>query len=266
LAAFYHKIKIGHVEAGLRTYNKEEPFPEEMNRVLTSSLADLHFAPTRKARENLLREGIKENSIFVTGNTVIDSLQYTLNDSHVFDEPSLNAIDLRGSRVITLTAHRRENLGEGLLAICEAVAQIVGSHEDVEVVYPMHKNPSIRKVVEASLGQHPRIHLVEPLNIRDMHNLLNRSYLVMTDSGGLQEEVPSMGKPVLVLRNVTERPEGIEAGSLKLAGNRKDRIVELATELLISEKAYQRMAVATNPFGDGTASSRIVEAILTSFY
>lgn len=266
LAAFYNKVKIGHVEAGLRTYNKHEPFPEEMNRVLTTSLADLHFAPTSKARDNLLKEGVKGDTIFVTGNTAIDALKLTLDDSHVFDETILNSIDFEKNRVITVTAHRRENLGEPLKQICLAILHIVENYEDVEVVYPVHMNPVVRETVYSILGSHPRIHLIEPINIKDMHNLLNKSYMVMTDSGGLQEEVPSMGKPVLVLRNVTERPEGIEAGTLKLAGTDKETIIALADELLDSSQAYNKMAKATNPFGNGRASEYIVKAILLLFY
>ncbi len=264
LAAFYNRVKIGHVEAGLRTYNKHEPFPEEMNRVLTSSLADLHFAPTTKARDNLLKEGIKEDTIFVTGNTAIDALKLTLDESHIFEEPVLNSIDFDTNRVITVTAHRRENLGEPLEEICQAIFHIVEQYDDVEVVYPVHMNPVVRETVNSILGSHPRIHLIDPVNIKDMHNLLNKSYMVMTDSGGLQEEVPSMGKPVLVLRNVTERPEGVEAGTLKLAGTKKDIIIALAVELLESPEAYNKMAKATNPFGDGRASKRILEAVLFS--
>ena len=264
LAAFYNKVKIGHVEAGLRTYNKHEPFPEEMNRVLTTSLADLHFAPTSRARDNLLKEGIKEDTIFVTGNTAIDALKLTLDDSHVFDETILNSIDFEKNRVITVTAHRRENLGDPLKQICLAILHIVENYEDVEVVYPVHMNPVVRETVNSILGSHSRIHLIEPINIKDMHNLLNKSYMVMTDSGGLQEEVPSMGKPVLVLRNVTERPEGVEAGTLKLVGTEKETIIALAEELLHSSDAYNKMAKAANPFGDGQASERIVRAILVS--
>ena len=264
LAAFYNKVKIGHVEAGLRTYNKHEPFPEEMNRVLTTSLADLHFAPTSRARDNLLKEGIKEDTIFVTGNTAIDALKLTLDDSHVFDETILNSIDFEKNRVITVTAHRRENLGDPLKQICLAILHIVENYEDVEVVYPVHLNPVVRETVNSILGSHPRIHLIDPVNIKDMHSLLNKSYMVMTDSGGLQEEVPSMGKPVLVLRNVTERPEGVEAGTLKLVGTEKETIIALAEELLHSSDAYNKMAKAANPFGDGQASERIVRAILVS--
>ncbi len=265
LAAFYNNAKIGHVEAGLRTYNKHEPFPEEMNRVLTTSLADLHFAPTSKAKENLLREGVNEETIFVTGNTAIDALKLTLDNTHVFEESVLNSIEFETNRIITVTAHRRENLGEPLEEICEAIFYIVEEYDDVEVVYPVHMNPVVREIVNSILGSHPRIHLIDPLNIKDMHNLLNRSYMVMTDSGGLQEEVPSMGKPVLVLRNVTERPEGVEAGTLKLAGTNKETIIRLAKELLDSPELYNEMAKATNPFGDGQASERIVQAILDFF-
>ena len=262
LAAFYNKVKIGHVEAGLRTYNKHEPFPEEMNRVLTTSLADLHFAPTETAKENLLKEGISEDIIFVTGNTVIDALQYTLDDSHRFTEPILNEIDFRNKRVITVTAHRRENLGKPLKEICRAIYEIAEEYTDVQIVYPMHKNPIVREIVNSILGSHPSVHLIEPVNIKDMHNLLNKSYFVMTDSGGLQEEVPSMGKPVLVLRNVTERPEGVEAGTLKLAGTSRECILNLAKNLLDDQNNYSSMAKAINPFGDGRASKRIVASIV----
>ena len=265
LAAFYNKVKIGHVEAGLRTYNKHEPFPEEMNRVLTTSLADLHFAPTEAAKQNLLKEGIAEETIFVTGNTVIDALQYTLNDAHEFEEPLLNEIDFNNNRVITVTAHRRENLGEPLKDICEAILQITEDYDDVQIIYPMHRNPVVRETAISILGKHPRIHLIEPLTLTDMHNLLNKSHLVLTDSGGLQEEVPSMGVPVLVLRNVTERPEGVEAGTLKLAGTEKANIIKLTKELLDSQEAYSKMAKAVNPFGDGRASERIVASIVSSY-
>jgi UDP-N-acetylglucosamine 2-epimerase (non-hydrolysing) len=265
LAAFYNKVKIGHVEAGLRTYNKHEPFPEEMNRVLTTSLADLHFAPTEAAKQNLLKEGIAEETIFVTGNTVIDALQYTLNDAHEFEEPLLNEIDFNNNRVITVTAHRRENLGEPLKDICEAILQITEDYDDVQIIYPMHRNPVVRETAISILGKHPRIHLIEPLTLTDMHNLLNKSHLVLTDSGGLQEEVPSMGVPVLVLRNVTERPEGVEAGTLKLAGTEKANIIKLTKELLDSQEAYSKMAKAVNPFGDGRASERIVASIVSTY-
>ncbi len=262
LAAFYNKVTIGHVEAGLRTYDKYQPFPEEMNRVLVTSLADLHFAPTEWAKQNLLRTGVKGTSIYVTGNTVIDALRTTLSPSYRFEDDTLRKIDFERNRVVVVTADRRENLGEPLRQICEAILHIVERYQYVQVVYPVHRNPVVRWTVKDVLGCHPRVHLTDPLNLRDMHNLLNRSYMVMTDSGGLQEEVPSMGKPVLVLRNVTERPEGIEAGTLKLAGVKKESVVALATELLEYPDVYSSMAQAANPFGDGQASSRIVKAII----
>ena len=265
LAAFYKQIKVGHVEAGLRTFNKYEPFPEEMNRKLTGSLADLHFSPTPLAKENLLAERVNEAHIYVTGNTVIDAIKHTVEENYVFTVDELNHIDYDKQRVITMTAHRRENLGQPLQNICEAVKQIVLENPDVEVVYAVHKNPAVREVAYGVLGDLDRVHLVEPLDLKDMHNLMKRSYLVMTDSGGLQEEVPSLGKPVLVLRNVTERPEGIEAGTLKLAGIEKDTIYQMAQELLNNEEAYNQMAQAKNPFGDGKASERIIAAMLYDF-
>lgn len=265
LAAFYKQIKVGHVEAGLRTFNKYEPFPEEMNRKLTGSLADLHFSPTPLAKENLIAERVDESSIFITGNTVIDALKTTVEAEYNFTVKELNEIDYTNKRVITMTAHRRENLGEPLQNICEAVKQLVLEDESVEVVYAVHKNPAVREVAFSILGDLERVHLVEPLDLKDMHNLMKRSYLVMTDSGGLQEEVPSLGKPVLVLRNVTERPEGVEAGTLKLAGIERETIYGLAKELLTDHVLYAKMAEAKNPFGDGNASKRIVDAILYEF-
>ena len=265
LAAFYKQIKVGHVEAGLRTFNKYEPFPEEMNRKLTGSLADFHFSPTPLAKENLLAERVNEKDIFVTGNTVIDAIKTTVEENYHFTVEELNKIDYANKRVITMTAHRRENLGEPLQNICEAVIQIVLEDESIEVVYAVHKNPAVREVAFSVLGDLERVHLVEPLDLKDMHNLMKRSYLVMTDSGGLQEEVPSLGKPVLVLRNVTERPEGIEAGTLKLAGIEKETIYGLTKELLTDHTLYAQMAEAKNPFGDGNASKRIVDAILYEF-
>jgi UDP-N-acetylglucosamine 2-epimerase (non-hydrolysing) len=261
LAAFYSGIKLGHVEAGLRTYDKTQPFPEEMNRVLTGHMADLHFAPTPLAKEHLLKENISAENIFITGNTAVDCLKTTIEDNSKFDLEELNNIDYKNKRVITMTAHRRENLGEPLENICNAVLRLVNDYEDVEVVYAVHFNPAVREVAYRVLGDHPRIHLVDPLDIKNMHNLMNLSYLVMTDSGGLQEEVPSMGKPVLVLRNVTERPEGIEAGTLKLAGIVEDDIYNMAVELLENKETYNKMVAAKNPFGDGYAAERIVEAI-----
>lgn len=265
LAAFYSKIKIGHVEAGLRTYDKWQPFPEEMNRRLTGAMADLHFAPTPLAKEHLLKENISEDGIFITGNTAVDCLKTTVEENYTFTRDELNKIDYKNKRVITMTAHRRENLGEPLENICRAVLRIVNDHEDVEVVYAVHFNPAVREVANRVLGNHPRIHLTDPIDMKDMHNLMNLSYLVMTDSGGLQEEVPSLGKPVLVLRNVTERPEGVEAGTLKLAGIEEEHIYQMAYELLNDKEAYEKMAKAKNPFGDGYAAERIVEAILYHF-
>ena len=265
LAAFYSNIKIGHVEAGLRTYDKRQPFPEEMNRRLTGALADLHFAPTPLAKEHLLKENIDPENIFVTGNTVVDCLKTTIKDEFTFDEPCLNEMDFKNKRVIAMTAHRRENWGKPLENICNAVLDVVNKYDDVEVVYAVHFNPVVRETVFGILGNHPRIHLIDPVDIENMHNLMSRSYLVLTDSGGLQEEVPSMGKPVLVLRNVTERPEGIDAGTLKLAGDDRDRIFELTCQLLDDKDEYAKMVAAKNPFGDGYASERIVEAIRYHF-
>lgn len=265
LAAFYSGIKLGHVEAGLRTYDKTQPFPEEMNRVLTGHMADLHFAPTPLAKDHLLKENIGEEGIFITGNTAVDCLKHTIKDNFKFDLDELNNIDYKNKRVITMTAHRRENLGEPLENICRAVLRLTEDYEDIEVVYAVHFNPAVREVANRILGNHERIHLVDPLDIVNMHNLMNLSYMVMTDSGGLQEEVPSMGKPVLVLRNVTERPEGVEAGTLKLAGVNEDEIYAQAKELLENKESYDKMVAAKNPFGDGYAAERIVEAIRYHF-
>ena len=265
LAAFYSGIKLGHVVAGLRTYDKTQPFPEEMNRVLTGHMADLHFAPTPLAKDHLLKENIGEEGIFITGNTAVDCLKHTIKDNFKFDLDELNNIDYKNKRVITMTAHRRENLGEPLENICRAVLRLTEDYEDIEVVYAVHFNPAVREVANRILGNHERIHLVDPLDIVNMHNLMNLSYMVMTDSGGLQEEVPSMGKPVLVLRNVTERPEGVEAGTLKLAGVNEDEIYAQAKELLENKESYDKMVAAKNPFGDGYAAERIVEAIRYHF-
>lgn len=265
LAAYYNRVKLGHVEAGLRTYDKYQPFPEEINRKLTGVLADLHFAPTSCAKSNLLKENILAENIFITGNTAIDALKLTLDNNYKFEVSELNKIDYKSKKVITVTAHRRENLGEPLKNICNAILNLVKDNNDIEIVYAVHKNPAVRDTVYSILSNNHNIHLVEPLNLRDMHNLMNRSYLVMTDSGGLQEEVPSMGKPVLVLRNVTERPEGIEAGTLKLVGIKEDDIYNSAMELINNKLEYEKMANAVNPFGDGNASKRIKEAILYYF-
>lgn len=265
LAAYYHQVKVGHVEAGLRTYDKYQPFPEEMNRRLTGALTDLHFAPTPLAKEHLLKENVDETGIFITGNTVIDALAHTIEENYIFTVEELNHIDFSHKRVIAMTAHRRENLGEPLRQICRAVKRLVEEYPDVEVVYAVHKNPAVQEPVHEILGGNDRIHLTDPLDLKDMHNLMCRSFFVMTDSGGLQEEVPSMGKPVLVLRNVTERPEGVEAGTLKLAGTDENTIYAMAKELLEDPEEYKKMAQAKNPFGDGQASRRIVESILYAF-
>ncbi|MCL2821263.1 MAG: UDP-N-acetylglucosamine 2-epimerase (non-hydrolyzing) [Oscillospiraceae bacterium] len=265
LAAFYYQIKVGHVEAGLRTYDKYQPFPEEMNRQLTGRIADLHFAPTTQAKENLLKENIKPECIFVTGNTVIDSLSITISKDYKFNTEVLNNVDFVNKRVITMTAHRRENLGKPLEIIFEAVRDIINENADTELVYAVHSNPAVKEPAHRILSGNSRIHLIDPLDIDDMHNLMNRSYLILTDSGGIQEEAPSLNKPVVVLRNVTERPEGIIAGTLKLAGNEYKSIREITTCLLNDTNEYKKMASARNPFGDGKASKRIVDAILYSF-
>ncbi|MED1439655.1 UDP-N-acetylglucosamine 2-epimerase (non-hydrolyzing) [Aeribacillus composti] len=261
LAAFYNQIAVGHVEAGLRTWNKYSPFPEEINRQITGIIADLHFAPTTKSKQNLLQENKNEDSIFVTGNTAIDALKTTIKDSYQND-----ILDKIGSdRMILLTAHRRENLGEPMRNMFRAIKRIVQEHNDVQVVYPVHLNPAVREVANEILGDDDRIHLIEPLDVFDFHNFASRSHIILTDSGGVQEEAPSLGKPVLVLRDTTERPEGIEAGTLKLAGTDEETIYKMAKELLTNKEEYERMAKASNPYGDGNASKRIVEAILYHF-
>lgn len=264
LAAFYQQIKVGHVEAGLRTFNKYFPFPEEMNRKLTGSLADLHFAPTKGSKDNLLREGIAESDIYITGNTVIDAMKHTVEKDYVFENEELNNIDFN-KKIIMITAHRRENWGEGIENICIALNKIVEQNEDVELVYLVHLNPVVKDVVFERLGGNDRIHLMAPLDTKETHNLMNRSFMVMTDSGGLQEEAPHLGKPVLVLRDVTERPEAVAAGTVKLVGTDVDQIVKEANELLKNPEAYSKMSKSTNPYGDGIASQRIVDAIFRYF-
>lgn len=258
LAAFYNQVAIGHVEAGLRTWNKYSPYPEEMNRQLTGVLADIHFAPTEQAKENLLKENKEPNSIIVTGNTAIDALATTVADDYT--HPVLEAIG--NDRMVLLTAHRRENLGEPMENMFRAIHRILEEHPDVQVVYPMHLNPAVRDTARAILESHERVHLIEPLEVFDFHNFASRSYMILTDSGGIQEEAPSLGKPVLVLRDTTERPEGIEAGTLKLAGIEEETIYDLTKELLTNSALYNQMAKASNPYGDGHASERIVEALI----
>ena len=257
LAAFYNKIVVGHVEAGLRTWNKYSPYPEEMNRQLTGVMADLHFAPTPKSAENLLNENKPEDEIFITGNTAIDALTTTVKDE--YSHPVLD--QLGDDRLILLTAHRRENLGEPMRNMFKAVKRIVEEHDDVQVIYPVHLNPVVREIADEILGNDPRIQLIEPLDVYDFHNFASRAHLILTDSGGVQEEAPSLGVPVLVLRDTTERPEGIEAGTLKLAGTEEETIYGLAKELLTDQEAYEKMAKAANPYGDGQASKRIADAI-----
>ncbi len=265
LAAFYKKISVGHVEAGLRTFDKYSPYPEEMNRKLTASLADLHFCPTMTNKRNLLNENIPENGIYITGNTVIDAIATTVREDYCFENPLLRDLDYKNCRIIAVTAHRRENLGEPLRNICRALKRIVDAYEDVRIVYPVHLNPVVQETAREILGNHPSVFLTDPVSMQDMHNLMSRSYMVMTDSGGLQEEAPALGKPVLVLRNDTERPEAVEAGTVKLAGTDEDKIFASAAKLLDDGDEYNRMAKAVNPYGDGKASQRIVQALLYEF-
>ncbi len=265
LAGFYNKVRIGHVEAGLRTYDKYSPYPEEMNRKLVTGIADLYFAPTIDNRENLIRELVNENLIYITGNTVIDALATTVKEDFKFKHPVLSKIDFKKKKVIFMTAHRRENLGEPLENICNAVKELAKENKDLEIVYPVHLNPAVQDVATRILGDVKNVHLIEPLDVITTHNLMNKSYMVMTDSGGIQEEAPSLGKPVLVLRTETERPEAVIAGTVKIVGTDKDRIVEEATKLLTDEEAYKKMSKATNPYGDGKACERIVDAILYYF-
>lgn len=261
LAAFYNQISVGHVEAGLRTWNKFSPYPEEMNRQLTGVIADLHFAPTKKAEQNLLNENKNPETIYITGNTAIDALKTTVSND--YQHPILEK--LGSDKMILLTAHRRENLGEPMRQMFRAIKRIVDEFHDVQVVYPVHLNPTVREIADEILGNDSRIHLIEPLEVLDFHNFLAKSHIILTDSGGIQEEAPSLGKPVLVLRDTTERPEGIEAGTLKLAGTDEETIYQLTKELLTNKAEYEKMAKASNPYGDGNASYRIVQSILYYF-
>lgn len=261
LAAFYNQIAVGHVEAGLRTWNKFSPYPEEMNRQLTGVMADLHFSPTRKAADNLLNENKPSESIFITGNTAIDALKTTVTDT--YEHEVLRHIG--DDRLILLTAHRRENLGEPMRHMFRTIKRLVEEFDNTQVVYPVHLNPAVREVADEVLGNDRRIHLIQPLDVYHFHNFAAKAHIILTDSGGVQEEAPSLGVPVLVLRDTTERPEGIEAGTLKLAGTDEETIYGLSKELLTDEAAYKRMAKASNPYGDGEASRRIVEAILYHF-
>jgi len=261
LAAFYNQIAVGHVEAGLRTFNKYSPFPEEVNRQITGVIADLHFSPTTKSEQNLLNENKSGDNIYVTGNTAIDALKTTVKDTY-----SHEVLEKLGDdRMILLTAHRRENLGEPMRNMFKAIKRIVNEHKDIQVVYPVHLNPVVRETADEILANDPRIHLIEPLGVLDFHNFASRAHIILTDSGGVQEEAPSLGVPVLVLRDTTERPEGIEAGTLKLAGTNEETIYQLTKELLTNQEEYNKMSRASNPYGDGKASYRIVQAILHHF-
>lgn len=261
LAAFYYKIGVGHVEAGLRSFDKFHPFPEEVNRSLTTVIADYHFAPTQTARDNLLRAGVPASSIFVTGNTVIDALVQTVRDEYVFECPDLRAVDFENKRIILVTAHRRENWGEPLRDICKAIRAIVEANADVEVVFSVHLNPVVQQAANEILGDVARVHLVKPLDYEPFVQLINKSYLILTDSGGIQEEAPSLGKPVLVLREVTERPEGVEAGTVRVVGRDTQRIIEAAQLLLDDASEYYAMARSVNPYGDGHAGERIADVL-----
>ncbi len=260
LAAFYKQTRIGHVEAGLRTGDKYSPFPEEMNRTLVGKMADLHFCPTSNNKNNLLKENINEDGMYVTGNTVIDALKTTVNSSYEFKTEELKGVNFN-KRIILVTAHRRENLGEPMRNIFKAIKRIAEEYNDVEVVYPVHLNPAVREPANEILGNIKNVHLIAPLDVQELHNLMDRSYMVMTDSGGLQEEAPALGKPVLVLRQETERPEAVEAGTVRMAGVEEEKIYNLAKLLLDDKEEYEKMNKATNPYGDGKASMRIVEAI-----
>ena len=264
LSAFYHKVPVGHVEAGLRTYDKYSPYPEEMNRKLVTQIADLYFCPTENNRENLRKEGVTEG-VFVTGNTVIDALKTTVRPDYVFAAEELNRLPYDCRKILLVTCHRRENYGQPMEDIMSALANIARSHEDVELVYPVHLSPVVQECAKKHLGAIPNVHLIPPLAADEMHNLMARCYLVLTDSGGLQEEAPALGKPVLVLRRETERPEAMAAGTVKLAGVKYDDIVSMTRQLITDPAAYEAMARAVNPYGDGSACRRIADAILWKF-
>lgn len=261
LAAFYQQIRVGHVEAGLRTYDKYSPYPEEMNRILTGHIADLHFAPTERNRRNLLAEAVPDEAITITGNTVIDALLQVVGKPYTFEDEILKTIDFEKRRIITVTCHRRENLGENMEQIFSAIRDIAAEFEDTEIIYPVHMNPKVRETANRVLGNAGRIHLIEPLQYQPFVNLMAKSYFIITDSGGMQEEAPSLGKPVLVVRRETERPEAVEAGTVKLAGVSRDTIYQMAKELLTDKEAYTKMAHAVNPYGDGHACERIIKKL-----
>lgn len=264
LAAFYHKVRIGHVEAGLRSGNLYSPYPEEANRKLTGVITDFHFAPTERNKKNLLNEDYPEEKIYITGNTVIDALKYTIKDGYIFDNSLLNELDYENKRIILLTSHRRENIGEPMENIFRAIRDIVVNHEEVEVVFPVHLNPKVREIANRILGKNSRIHLIEPLDYEPFTNLMAKSNIVVTDSGGLQEEAPTLGIPVLVVREETERPEGVEAGTAKLVGTEYKNLYDNLETLLINKDEYEKMAKAVNPYGDGNAAERIVDILVNS--
>lgn len=265
LASFYMQIPVGHVEAGLRTGNKYSPFPEEMNRKLTGSIADLHFAPTQNSRENLLKENIKAEKIFVTGNTVIDALNTTVRNNFSFVDSQLQKALNSGNRLILMTTHRRENIGEPMRHVYTALKEVLETHLDVEAIFPMHKNPQVRAVAEEVLGHLDRVHLIEPMDYEPFTNLMAKVDIVLTDSGGIQEEAPALGKPVLVLRDTTERPEAVTAGTVKLVGTNKELVKNETIKLLEDKKYYREMSEACNPYGDGRAAERIVQLILRHY-
>ena len=262
LVAFYNQVRIGHVEAGLRTFDKYSPFPEEMNRQMTDCLADLYFAPTSESKENLLKENHPESAIVITGNTAIDALKLTVQSDYYHEV--LDQLD-PDKKLVLVTMHRRENQGHPMRNVFTALREMVDLHQEIEVVYPVHLSPAVQEAAKDILAGHDRIHLIEPLDVLDFHNLASRSYFIMTDSGGVQEEAPSLGKPVLVLRDTTERPEGVRAGTLKLVGTNPVRVKDAMAALLTDETLYRKMSQAPNPYGDGRASERIVQAILHYF-
>ena len=262
LAAFYAQVPVGHVEAGLRTGNKYSPYPEEMNRKLTCSIADMHFAPTSTSKENLLKENVNPEAIMVTGNTVIDALQTTVKANYEFADAEFNKIFARGNRLILMTTHRRENLGEPMRNVYKALRMVLETHADVEAIFPVHKNPKVREIVQEELGGLERVHLIEPMDYEPFANLMGKVDIVLTDSGGIQEEAPALGKPVLVLRDTTERPEAVDAGTVKLVGTGYEDVLRETNLLLDNPAHYQKMAEAANPYGDGKACERIIRAIL----
>ena len=262
LAAFYAQVPVGHVEAGLRTGNKYSPYPEEMNRKLTGSIADMHFAPTSTSKANLLKENVNPETILVTGNTVIDALKTTVKANYEFADAEFNKIFARGNRLILMTTHRRENLGEPMRNVYKALRKVLETHADVEAIFPVHKNPKVREIVQEELGGLDRVHLIEPMDYEPFANLMGKVDIVLTDSGGIQEEAPALGKPVLVLRDTTERPEAVDAGTVKLIGTEYEDVLRETNLLLDDAEHYKKMAEATNPYGDGKACERIIRAIL----